>query len=408
MMKLLGLILAIHFLAACSTSKVIRDSEYKFAQAAFQFADPEKALADFPKKERNGFVTTVEKSWISLWTERNDQKDLLFQAKTLDDRKYTSVRRETEYFFFSESAEGYIPAEHEVVVMHLMSAMFFLKEQQPAKARVEAVRAAYFLQSFFSPEQKHFDDPALRVWLAGIWTALGEWNEAQVDLRRAYELSQEKTLLPFLSDTKSPSELNIIFEGAGPTVTWNFGNPTPEFSQRDARPNYPISFSTLPWFQRHQLRNSTIRDQVMASRYMSQYYGVQFGKGSEKTVGYISSGAVKATGVLIGTAIVAGGIYLLASANSTGSGEAIGPIFGAGALAGSYFWQQGEEISKSFSRSVRDMEDRGKEDLKTYRYVRFLPSWISMTDTLVVTGVAEVITFQSANARTKVNFIQRF
>ena len=401
-------LLAVLSLAGCSTSQVIRDSEYKFSQAAFAFSDPEKALAEFPKKEKSGFVTSVEKSWISLWTDRADQKDLLKQANTLDDRKYTSISREAEYFFFSESDEGYIPAEHEVVVMHLVSAMYFLKNQQWSEARVEAARAAYFLQSFFSPDQKHFDDPALRLWLAGIWAALGEWNEAQVDLRKAFELGGEKNLLPFLAETKVPKDLNIIFEGAGPQVTWNFGNPIPEFSQKEERPIYKISFSTLPWFRRHQLRNSAIRDQVMASHYMSQYYGVQLGKGSEQAVGAISTGALKATGIIIGTAIVAGGIYLIASAGVSGGGEALGYIAVAGALAGRYFWEQGEQVSRSYSRSVREYEERAKEDLKTYRFVRFLPSWISFTEDKSVVGVGKEISVQAPNSGTKVKFIQKF
>ncbi|RYZ83623.1 MAG: hypothetical protein EOP04_19615 [Proteobacteria bacterium] len=115
-MKKSLLLLLLPILSACSTSQLIRDHEYKFSQAAFQFEDPEKALDEFPTKEKHGFVTTVEKSWIGLWANKTDQKELLRQAQTLDDRKYTSISREAEYFFFSESDEGYIPAEHEVVV----------------------------------------------------------------------------------------------------------------------------------------------------------------------------------------------------------------------------------------------------------------------------------------------------
>jgi hypothetical protein len=397
------------FLMACSTSQVIRDSEYKYSEAAFRFSDPEKALKEFPKKERHGFITSVEKSWLGLWNNETDQRDLLVQSKSLDERKYTSIQREAEYFFFNESEEGYIPAEHEVVIMHMISAMYFMKSQQWSEARVETKKAAYFLQSFFSPGQKHFDDPALRLWLAGLWIALGEWDEAQVDLRRAYELNHDKDLLPWLNGTKPPSEFSIVFDGAGPAVTWTFGNPYPAFAQRDEKPTYKVSVPTLAWFQRHQQRNSAIRDQVLQSNYMSQYYGVMVSKGSEKTMGVLSTTFLRAAGVVVGCAIVGAGFYVLGATSASGAtGDAIAGIAGVGLLAGSYMWQQAEEVSIAYDRSTKKIEEEGIENLKTYRFVRFLPSWISATDTIVLNQTGRELQFQAPNSRTKVHFVQKF
>lgn len=157
--------------------KIIRDWEYQDAQAAFKGAEPSRALEYFPQKEQHDFVTSIEKAWLGLWAGDNKSEDLLEQAKTLDERKFTSVSREAEYFFYSESEDGYIPAEHEIIGMHLISSMYFMETAQWSKARVEAKKAVFYLQNYFPEHQSHFDDPALRIWLAGIWAALGEWGE---------------------------------------------------------------------------------------------------------------------------------------------------------------------------------------------------------------------------------------
>jgi hypothetical protein len=406
LMLIIGLLLT-----ACTSSQVIRDSDYKFSEAAFKAGVPEKALEEFPKKEEGGFVTSIEKSWLGFWADKNDQKDLLKQAHTLDERKYTSLSRETEYFFFNESEEGYIPAEHEVIVMHLISAMHFMRSQQWDEARVETKKASYFVETIFSAKQKHFDDPALRLWLASLWTALGEWNEAQVDLRRAFEMTKDKNIQALLDLKAPPKELSIIFQGSGPNVTWTFGNPLPGFSQATDKIDYKINMPTLAWYDRHQERNTIIRDKIANSNYMSQYYGVLLSKGSEKTLGFVAANTLRVAGLAIGTAIVGGGIYLLAATgagSASSAGDAIGAIIGIGIAAGGTVWKEGDKVSESTDISVRANEARNKEDLKTYRFVRFLPSWISLVDNSVVNASGNGFAFQSPKSPTKVLFIQKF
>lgn len=409
-MKFLGPLLLVVLLSACTTSQVIRDSEYKYSEAAFAFANPNKALREFPKKEDGGFVTSVEKSWLGFWDDRKDFSDLQKQSKTLDERQYISVSREAEYFFMNESEEGYIPAEHEIVLIHVISAMYYMRANRWEEARVETKQASYFLENFFRSDQKHFDDPALRLWIAALWSALGEWNEAQVDLRRAYEMTNDKNILPLLKGTTPPKELSVVFDGTGPQVTWNFGDPLPEFSQKDERPPITISYSTLPWFRRHQERNTIIRDKIAKSNYMSQYYGIQLSRGTQKTFGFVTSTVMKTTGVVLGTAVAVGGIYLIASsgAGSSGSGEVLAIPFAAGAWIIKTFWNEGEYIDDQVNKSAKETLEKGQEDLKTFRYVRFLPSWISVTDQIVVTAKGKEIPLRSPHSPTLVHFVERY
>lgn len=396
------------FVNACTTKKIIRDWEYQDSQAAFKGAEPARALEYFPQKEKHGFVTSIEKAWLGLWAEENKSADLIEQAETLDARKFTSVSREAEYFFYSESEDGYIPAEHEIIVMHLLSSMYFMQTAQWEPARVEAKKATFYLQNYFPEHQSHFDDPALRIWLAGIWAALGEWGEAQVDIRKAYELSKNKELLPLLESPHPPKDFAVIFEGTGPSITWHADTPLPTFSNLSRPPENKIHFDTLPWFHRHEVRNSAIRETVMKSNYMTQYYGLNTKVGATKTTGFLLSSLMRVTGVIIGAAIVAGGIAIALNGGANSS-DAAGHLVGGGVAIGGSMWETGGDISNHFDKTSKQVRKNGEEDLKTFRFVRFMPSWISIsTEEQPLGALHKELSFQTTNSKTKVRFIQKF
>lgn len=412
---LLGLVLLTN--AACSTSQIIRNSEYTNSEAAFRSGDIPQAIQRFPHKEKGGFVTSIEKSWLHFWTGEKDNKDLMNQVSTLDHRRYTSISREAQYFFYNESEDGYIPAEHEIIVMHMLNSMLYMRQEQWVSARVEAKRAAFFLQNYFRADQDHFDDPALRVWLAGIWAALGEWQEAQVDLRKAYELSKNKDLLPLINSDRAPQEFTVVFTGGGPSVQWREGEAIPSFLNETSAPDYKVHFETMPWYRRHVLRNTEIRDVIMKSNYMAQYYGLNTSVGAEKTVGYTAANALRVSGVLLGTAIVVGAIAVVIAASSQSSvttsseetGEFLGWAVAGGVGLGSSMWSEGDKVSASTTKSTDQKMKKGLEDLRTYRFVRYLPSWISVTDNYQIQTPENIIAYlQSPQSKTKVQFVQEF
>lgn len=402
---------------ACTTRQIIRNAEYSDSEAAFRSGDVPQAVERFPKKEEGGFVTSIEKSWLGYWSGTNDNSDLLKQVSTLDSRRYTSITREAQYFFYNESEDGYIPAEHEIIVMHLLSAMVFMRQEKWDAARVEANRAVFFLQNYFRADQEHFDDPALRLWLAGIWAALGEWNSAQVDLRRSYDMSGNKALLPYLNGTTPPAEFAVLFSGAGPTVQWHAGDAIPSFINEVSRPPYPISFDTMPWYRRHVLRNTEIRDVITSSNYMAQYYGLNASTGAEKTLGHTIGAGVKAAGVVLATVIIVGAIAIViaiasesnASVSGKESAEFLGYAFGAGVSLGSSMWDGGDNVTKQTTASANARKEKGLEELKIYRYVRYLPNWISVTDKFVAPPGKNIPTYLRApSSKTKVQFLHAF
>lgn len=408
---MIKMLVGVLLFTSCASQKLLRDQDYDVSLAAFRGGHPQKALEYFPKKESGGFITSVEKSWIHFWNNETDTSDLERQVRTFEDRKFLSVSREAEYFLFQESEEGYVPAEHEVVAMHLLLAMSFMRENKWQEAEVEARRATYYLQGFFNENQMHFDDPALRLWMAGVWSALGLWNEAQVDLRKAAELSKNSDLRKW-AERPSPAFVILRFHGVGPQMRWVEGQTIPEFEDSGRQPKTGLSFSTLPWYQQHQERNSALRDRLMKSNYMAQYLGVKTGSTSEKAAGKAALVTWAGAGIALGAAIMAGGFYLLTK--SSGSGEAAGYILGSGAAVMTKSVDEASSWDARFQRKVVEDEEKSLKALRTYRLVRFLPNWVSVeisdqsAPSEPISMNAQVQDFNAPHSKLRTRFVQEY
>lgn len=371
-MKLLFYTLFSLLLFSCASQNLIKDSEYATSHALYKQSEFEKSVEKFPTKENNGFITSVEKAWISFWNKKGDNSQLEKQIKSIDERQYISISQEAEFFFFNETADGYIPSEHEVIALHLINSMIYMQQLKWDDAAVEARRASYFLQKIFNLDQPHFDDPALRLWLATIWLSLNEWDSAQVDLRRIYEMTSDANVKKLLDLKQAPKFFRLYMNGSGPELKWSESSVTPEFSVQ-----VPTNgFSSAAWYTRHVKRNTVIRDTVLKSNYMSQYAGIKTGSGVQRAFGYSFGGATRLLGVTLGGAIVVGGIYVMAQSggSAAGSGEAIGYVVGAGILVGKYLWDAGGTMIDTINKDATEYEKRKFENLRTYRFVRFLPN----------------------------------
>lgn len=384
--SLFFLCLALFSVGCASNSSLIRDREYNESMALARQGLYKQSLDAFPKKEAGGFVTTVEKNYLGFWQGQASAKELEDQVNFFEKRKFISVSSEAKYFFFQEDEDGYVPAEHEVIVMHLLAAMIESQLGHIDDAKVEARRAGYFLQGFFNENQPHFDSPGLRLWLATIWAALGEWNEAQVDLRRAAEQTNDKGLLSLASQTRPPERLNLIFSGVGPSLNWSKHSFEPRFvaepSPFDSEGKFNLTtstsrvFSSHDWYVRHAERNSAIRDILMKSRYMSQFIGIESKTFSQRAGSKILTGGIKAVGVGLGLAIAGAGIYILANSVGGGTDKAAELALAAGIGVGSYVWSQSDRIDNRLQEEIDSSERESFADLRTYRFVRFLPDHV--------------------------------
>lgn len=369
-MKLLFFALLSLLLVSCASQDLIKDSDYANSYALYKQSEFSSSLEKFPTKETNGFITSVEKAWITFWDKKGDNSQLEKQIKSIDERQYISISQETEFFFFNETSDGYIPSEHEVIALHLINSMIYMQQQKWDDAEVEARRASYFLQKIFNPDQPHFDDPALRLWLATVWLSLNEWESAQVDLRRIYEMTSNAGIKKLLDLKQAPKFFRLYMNGSGPELTWSNSSTTPEFTIQFSK----SGFTSSEWYPRHLKRNTIIRDTVLKSNYMSQYAGIKTSSGAQRAFGYSFGGATRLLGVTLGGAVIVGGIYVLVQGGGSGGGEAAGYIIGAGVLVGKYFWDAGGNFIDTVNQDAKDYEKRNFENLRTYRFVRFLPN----------------------------------
>jgi hypothetical protein len=403
-MRLLFVLLIAPLLGACSSNTILRDNDYQISVNAFRAADPKAALDNFPKLEEGGFITTVEKTWLGIWNgsiDGDQLKRVEKQTKTFDDRKFVSVTREAGVFLTQESEEGYVPAEYEVVVLHLTAAMAYMQLGRWEDAEVEARRAGFYLQNPFNRDHVHFDDPALRLWLAGVWAALGDWDAAQVDLKVA----------KIAMDDKEPKELSVVFSGVAPELKWIEGQLAPEFIGDGKKPAYKYGFDTRSWFLRHAQRNTAIRDVLLKSNYMSQYLSIKATTAAQR--GGASSMAIAAgtVGVAVGLAITGGLLYGLAAAGGSGvGGEAIAQIMalGLGISWGSY--KGAVAWNKEMQNDLTKEEQSLLTDMRTYRLVRFLPHWISLDVKQVapIEARSKLVELRAPKSKTTVRFIQAY
>ncbi len=391
------IVLPLSLFFGCTSSKIIRDSEYSESVLSFKQGEYRFALQTFPRLEGAGFITSIEKNWIGFWSDKMDNSTLQHQILTLENRKFLSVSKEGEIFFFGEAEDGYVPGEHEVVLIHLLSAMAFIKEQKWESAKVEMRQANFYMQSIFNENQPHFDDPSLRIWSGSIWASLGQWDEAQVDFRKAAELSGSVELRKIAHLDSPPKELNLVFTGVGPELGWSKIRPEPDFKKNEQKPTLAgfsdgvfttskstqmVSFSTFPWFQRHSERNHLIRDYLLKSKYMTESAGLIAMTTTKKTYAGTFAASMAVAGVALGLVVIGGTLYLVMKATEGGSSSNLGEVLvygiGLGAAIGAAAIKGAQSLYTNASNEAELEEQKNFDQMKIYRFVRFMPNWISL------------------------------
>lgn len=371
------------FLASCANKTIIRDSEYQPVYSSLQKNDATNALIHFPEKETKGFITTFEKAWIKFWSgEKFSDEDVKAVQKLSDQiekRKFVSISYEASVFLVGESEDGYIPSEHEIISLHLFLAMLYLDQKKIDSAHVELKRAVEYLANNPDGKTTTFDDPAIRIWLASLWEAIGDRNASDVDLRKAILLSGNKNLAKALDVNKR--KVHLVMTGMGPRTNWSDNGQSFFFDYNTGTYGAPKSdneFSTRSWYDWHQNRNTKIRERLLSSHYMANSLGQQTTRLTKKTAGYAMTGAM----YVAAAAVVVGGFYLVIQYGGSG-GEELIQI--AGAL-GLWIAAKAESLQDSVDRHIEKSKQEDIEQSKTYRMIRFLPSSIEYIDENLATN----------------------
>jgi hypothetical protein len=381
-------VLLVYGLVLCSCasmhkSDLLSKADYLPTRTALNTGNLADGLRLFPReKEAGGFITTLEDGWLRFLNADPDPERLRLISDGLEARKTLKIRREMKSFFYKVAADEYFPGEHEVVMLHLLTALGYAFRGDRAKAVIETRRAARYLQKEFG-DHSEFDDPGLRMILASLWIYAGDWSSAQVDLRVAAKLSQKESIRLLAEQDAAPKDLHIMFQGVGPEVVWDpdlnwnlvgamtnikFTNGA-EDSPSTVNPLTLASFGTKNWYERHQERNVFLRDIMMNTRYAFDASASVTAAGTSAMLGYTGAALVMALGVGSGAAVI---YYASSKLPSYLAGYVVPIGLGLGLLGiagGVGIW---EETSKQ-SRAILD---EGADSSVYYRFVRFLPTQI--------------------------------
>ena len=378
--------------SGCGQNSLLTRQDYQKSQQDFLRGDAENALLDFPRAAEQGtFITKMERGYLSLIQGKPEVKGLQQQAEVLENRVRYHVSREARNFFYVQTPEDYYASEHEVIWLHFMLSWGYSLQGKYAEACVEARIAGSLLSLPWSPVG-HFDDPAMRLMLAGLWAMCGEWHEAQVDLRAAWFLDNSLTWAKELAEhNQPPAHLFIVLGGPGPEPEWK-----PELSANPLRSERQVNFrlrgrkSALSivdqsgvaiashlspdarnWYERHLARESELHEMILDSAYGKKMAVRGALAGTEIA---ITSGVGLAIG-LGGTALGAVVMYYGQTADAVKAGL----IIAAASI------EQGIKISR---KGYSDSTSRLKQELDPaprYRYVRYLPEylWLGWSDQAV-------------------------
>lgn len=376
----------------CSQTSLLTKQDYQKSQSKFVQGEADDALLAFPRGGESGnFITTMEKGYLNLIQGKPQISMLQKQVDVLEDRVRYHVSREAKTFFYLQTPEDYYASEHEVIWLHFLLSWGYSLQGKYEKACVEARVASSLLSLPWSPAG-HFDDPAMRLFLAGLWTMCGDWPEAQVDFRAAWAMDNRLTWAKELSNREQPpANLFLVLGGPGPEAVW-----TPELKINPLRSHRQISFklrglqSTLDiidrngliintrlspnarkWYERHLERESELHEIILDSA---------FG-GKVTASGAIATSKVAAKtglGVLVGIGGTALGAVIVNAGLQSGSDDLV--RYGLITAAASLTWG-GKYISDGYKSSVREF----KQDIDpsiNYRFVRYLPEylWLGWSD----------------------------
>ncbi len=381
-------LLSISILYGCS--KVVKielamKQDYRGSLQSFYQGSVEKTLTELPDKEKNSFILTLEKAYLSLLLGKPRISDLERFSRLIEQRVRYRVSRELKSFFYLETQEGYYVSEHEVILLHLFLSWGYSLRTEYEKACVEARKASHLLNSRWS-EEGGFDDSMLRIFAAGLWTMCGSWEDAKIDFRAAWKLDNSLQWARKLSNLQMPPKhLMIVLGGVGPVVYWKPGmrfnlvrgarNVKFRYKGRKSqlvvydasgkRLDLLLSPNSAPWYRRHMVRDNEIQDLIKDSQYTEQSL-------STAAIAGVNSAAGYATGFIVGSVAITAGIGVAYLGTQINVNEIITAGLGISTGGILYTIDRIKETTKENIRYLKEEMDASE----SYRFVRFLPEYI--------------------------------
>ncbi|MCT8332047.1 hypothetical protein NUH30_00035 [Leptospira sp. 85282-16] len=381
----LSFLILVFLLLCIQCTSIAKRQEYEESLRAYKKANLEKAIDYLPTEERKGFIAVLERAHLGFLKGETNYKTLEKIAEESKERLRFSASRSLKSFFYMETEEGYYASEAEIIYLHILLGLYYVRVGEYEKGKIQARFAGNLLSGEWSAEGQ-FDDPTLRLLLASLWLSTGSIDEAKVDFRKASQLKPQSTALRAMANERydKNEEFILIFGGPGaepemdPSVNLNFIRGLRNLKFRlsgkqssltlvdgEKKSALVLEKDTLGWYQRHLTRDNEISELIQDSKYFQLVSASALKEGTK--------GTVKVTGAILASATIvafgAGVAYLGAEAHS---GDAIG----MGIVIMAYGVKLGADwIATTYDDARRNM----KKDLDVsdeYRYVRFFPEYV--------------------------------
>jgi len=158
---------------------------------------PDKALKRLEKSPPSGndrLLYFLDKAmFLRMMGKYSESNQSLEEAKKYI-KKFspTSITEETAAFFVNDSTRAFIGAPFEQVLVHLYAALNYLQMGELDSARVESQQVDIKLKTLSQSDQKPIliADPFARYLTGIIYEDLGEWSNAMIAYRKAYQAYQ--------------------------------------------------------------------------------------------------------------------------------------------------------------------------------------------------------------------------
>jgi len=130
--------------SGCS-SRLLTSRDYEESLFQHYSGHPQQALSEFPPEEKGGFITTLEKGYLSQLAGKPETKTLQKLAAAIEQRVRYRGSREVKSLFYAETPEGYYASEHEIIWLHLLLSWRYSTKGQYEDGCVEARKASELL-----------------------------------------------------------------------------------------------------------------------------------------------------------------------------------------------------------------------------------------------------------------------
>ncbi len=154
-----------------------------------------KALDSQSRAARDQVLYLLDKGMLlRMRRDYAGSNEALEAAKKLMEELYgLSLREQTLTFVINDATTSYVGEEFEQVLVHLYKAFNYIDLRQLDAARVEALQVDIKLRQIGEriPDNKYTEDAFARYLTGLIYEELGEWSDALIAYRKAYEAYQK-------------------------------------------------------------------------------------------------------------------------------------------------------------------------------------------------------------------------